>query len=268
MVTLYAWVNPLSATKLLDHTWVTSYNNRENEYSDIDAVEAAGVDYWYCWGIFHPTGSTEDYPDGMLFSTQGDEAFSKCLVEPNAKCEDSDAAKGTIFTYGVDGVCHQLANQVLYGAQSNGVAPLVSDARGYILSSALYGDYGRQHSAWTAQIAACTSESCEVATAGEDEMSDHFMNHVAKVLPGDDEALAQIADFRAQLQTHVTASLGSDEPSADDLNAANRKALQGLEEQIGAEKFLAIFGHSASEAPDLVDPDMLAASRGQSPLQA
>ena len=64
--------------------------------------------------------------------------LAKCLVAPNANSQTVAAARGTIFTYGIDGVCHQLANQVLYATGIGAVAPLtVRNARGYIASTFL-----------------------------------------------------------------------------------------------------------------------------------
>ena len=63
------------------------------------------------------------------------------------------AARGTIYVYGVDGVCHQLANQVLYA--TSGTRLTVNKARGYFFSTYLYGTYGLQHAAWASKIASC-----------------------------------------------------------------------------------------------------------------
>jgi hypothetical protein len=53
------------------------------------------------------------------------------------------AEGGTTFTYGVDGVCHQLANQALYATSIGGAAPLtVARASGYWVSTAIYGSHG------------------------------------------------------------------------------------------------------------------------------
>src|SRR5207302_105606 len=66
------------------------------------------------------------------------------------------AARGTVFRYGSDGVCHQLANQTLFATGRGGSPPLmVRHARGYPTSSFLYGDYGLQTSAWQRRIARC-----------------------------------------------------------------------------------------------------------------
>jgi hypothetical protein len=110
--TLFAWVVPAFTTgSTVDHIWVTTYDNRTNPYANDQQVAAAGEFYWYCWGSFHATGGTPVNPSGFLGTQVGDLAIAQCLVLPNADSQRVAAARGTIFTYGIDGVCHQLANQ-------------------------------------------------------------------------------------------------------------------------------------------------------------
>jgi hypothetical protein len=104
----------------VDHTWVTSYDNRTQNFADIAAVIAANQDCWFCWGDYHAKGGTPSNPRGFLGSESGDLNVARCLVQPNADCSSTYAARGTIFTYGVDGVCHQFANQVLYSTRAGG----------------------------------------------------------------------------------------------------------------------------------------------------
>lgn len=149
MTTLYAWVHPLSIDKDLDHTWVTDYAPPPI-YESIGAVEAAGKNYWYCWGIYHPEGQ-DDNPYGAIGNSPGNLPMSLCICDSN-----DSSAYGTIFYYGWDGVCHQLANQVLYST----VGPLtVKLARGYWISSHLWGTYGSNVNAWLAKIASCSQET-------------------------------------------------------------------------------------------------------------
>lgn len=54
MTTLFAWATPAWFNNaVLDHTWVTTYDNRIKPYPDIAAVVAADEEYWLCWGSFH-----------------------------------------------------------------------------------------------------------------------------------------------------------------------------------------------------------------------
>ena len=89
---LYAWAAPAFSTgSPVDHTWVTTYDNRVKVYSSDQQVAAAGECYWYCWGSFHPTGGTPENSAGFLGQQNGDSVLAKCLVAPNA---DLDRGRG------------------------------------------------------------------------------------------------------------------------------------------------------------------------------
>lgn len=77
---------------------------------------------WGCWG--GKTGGTA-FNSGNGSTTRAD-----CIAQPNERAG--------ITCYLVNGVCHQAANRILLPA---GI--LVSAARGYSVSSALFGPYGR-----------------------------------------------------------------------------------------------------------------------------
>ncbi len=133
---LYAWAVPMIGPGAhWDHTWVTSYDNRAHPYRDTAAVELAGQDYWYCWGGFYQRGGTPSLANGLVGLQAGEYDAARCLAGSNVDCSVNFAARGTIFAYGVDGICHQLANQVLYATALDGAEPLtVSQANGYWVS--------------------------------------------------------------------------------------------------------------------------------------
>lgn len=81
-----------------------------------------GAKGWACWG--GKTGGT------MLTSNYGSTERADLIAEPNERAR--------ITCYLVNGVCHQAANRVLLPAQM-----LVLGARGYAVSSAIFGPYGR-----------------------------------------------------------------------------------------------------------------------------
>ena len=142
--TLYAWANALSSAPMLDHTWVTDYPFTNNEYPTIGDIPS-GANYWYCWGIYHPSGDggIQHNPNGAIGSADGDLAVATALVEPNTAPETSGVTdqpqNGAITFYGVDGVCHNVANQTLYATGTSSTEPIrVQDARGYDLSSFFY----------------------------------------------------------------------------------------------------------------------------------
>jgi hypothetical protein len=263
-IPLYAWVTPaFSSGSPVDHTWVTTYDNRVTAYPNDPAVAGAGESYWYCWGSFHPTGGTPPHPDGFLARQPGDLAFAQCLVLANADSATTPPARGTIFTYGVDGVCHQLANQVLYATEAGGAAPLaVVGARGYIASSFIYGTYGLQHAAWAAKIASCRGGQQPVSatfTLGGTAVSglpDDFEARARAVLGADDpKALNDLLALRAE--THrfsAQAAPGFAPPPAEALNLRNQHLLDQAALLLGPDRFRQIFGFSPEERIDLVDP--------------
>lgn len=142
---LYACVAPAFATgSPLDHTWVTDYDPRSIRFPDLTAVVAAGRHFWFCRGDYRPAPKTV-----LLAAVSGHKA-STCLVKPNATHKESVGASGTVRWYGIDGVCHQVANQVLYTTgMARGANPVsVEGARGYGVSSAVFNTYGRRKREW------------------------------------------------------------------------------------------------------------------------
>jgi len=277
LTTLYAWTVPaFTAGSPVDHTWVTTYDNRVNAYPTDAQVASAGQFYWYCWGSFHPKGGTPTIPDGFLGSQGGDPVLAQCLVQANADSRTTSAARGTIFVYGVDGVCHQLANQVLYATGAGGAAPLtVSLARGYMASTFIYGTYGLQHTAWTNKIATCSGARLTPPTDVRDAMMtggtggpsgpDDFEARAREVLGADDPKLLDLLRLRSDVhQFAARAWPGTGQPSADALNARNQHLLDEAARLLGPEKFKEIFGVSPGEKVDLVDPE-ISDSAGQIP---
>lgn len=120
---------------------MTSYDIRLSPYANVGQVLNANECYWFCRGDFW---STPRVPEPLVYGIPTSGAAA-CLVVPNNRNES-----GTVLVYAIDGVCHQVANQVLYVTANIPVGrPLtVSKARGYTLSSLLYGTYGRREQEW------------------------------------------------------------------------------------------------------------------------
>ena len=241
---LYAWARPLQIDPRLDHTWVTDYQPA-SQYADLKAVEKANKNYWFCWGDFH-TNTYRAIGDG------GAEArLTKCLVSPN----DPDA-HGTIFRYAIDGVCHQLANQVLYSTPTQLV---VSKARGYGISSFLYGPYGLKHTEWVAKIHACT-----ISEAGTMDKFDQIVTQALgkRATPDAVDALKNLRDeFQRSVQdlgqqSFVTRAEGG----ATDINDKISHFTQEAHKILGDEGFKAVFETEFADDLKLIDPKMLAAS--------
>ena len=271
---LYAWAVPAFEDDFpVDHTWVTTYDNRSHPYPSVAAVEAAVECAWYCWGDFHPRGGTPGNPDGAVGAQVGNLDLARCFAQPNADCAASFAARGTIFTYGVDGVCHQLANQVLYATGVGGARPLTAAAaRGYRLSSAIYGTYGLQSAAWRNKIAACAA-AMAARPANADDVAhaapprpgaamtsvppDEFEQRVAEVLGPDRLRLAaQLLNLRARFHTAAAAEAHAMRaPTADELNERNQRFFDDAAKILSASDYERIFGVEPGRKVKLVRPD-------------
>lgn len=259
--TLYAWVHPLAIDPWLDHTWVTNYEPPPvyNEPSDLPS----GALYWYCWGEYHPEGEGGTGPNepGGIGYADGDVTVSSCICAPN-----DTSAHGSIFYYGIDGVCHQLANQVLFST----TGPLtVKNARGYWISSLLYGTYGLNTSDWIALVTKCAG-AAQSPPGGEGVMPDDFDDHITEVLGADfDEAKrARLRELRESFQTDVQASKSQlSDVTAPDLSAQlNRLVNEHLAQAVeilGQDDYEKLFGTEAGRSVTLVDPAMVALSLEQ-----
>ncbi|MFT0875277.1 hypothetical protein LRC39_14525 [Rhodopseudomonas sp. P1] len=276
-VNLYAWAAPAwSSESPVDHTWVTSYDNQVHPYSTIADVVVAGQSFWYCWGSFHPQGGTPINPTGALGQQSGNLKLAQCLVQPNADSNTTAAARGTIYTYGVDGVCHQLANQVLYATANGSVPPLtVSKARGYPLSSFIYGTYGLQHTAWAAKVASCSGAQLvarlarpgglTVVAGGEGIAVDEFERRATEVLATEPAKLASLLRLRGEVQRFAAQPWpGTGQPSAEALNARNQHLIDEAAKLLGPEHFRKLFGVEPGAKVTLVDP-RTAATAGEIP---
>ena len=175
--TLYAWANPLSFAPFFDHTWVTDYSFTNNEYPTIGDIPD-GANYWYCWGIYHPSGSggVNHNPNGAIGQAASDQTMATSLVTsntppPSQPGEPDQPQDGSITFYAVDGVCHNVANQVLYATGTSDTEPIrVKEARGYDVSSFLYTNYGLNTTGWNALK---SSYAPDVKEPGDD-FSDWF----------------------------------------------------------------------------------------------
>jgi hypothetical protein len=258
--TLYAWSVPAFVSgSPVDHTWVTTFDNQQNNYPNVAAVVAAGQNYWFCWGSYHARGGTPGNPSGALGHKNGNLALAKCLVSSNADSRNVPAARGTIFVYGVDGVCHQLANQVLYA--TSGTRLTVRKARGYFASTFLYGTYGLQHAAWAGKVHSCAGASAPasaVAGGGVTRMQDlpsDFDDHAREMLVDDPELLARLLALKGEAQSFTAQKMpGFLPPSAELLNARNQHLLDQAALLLGPERFERVFGFPPTEKINLVDP--------------
>jgi len=262
---LFAWATPINmpGAARWDHTWTTTYDNRVTVYDDIQAVSDANESYWYAWGDFHARGGTPENNTGYLGSQRADLVNSKCIAAANADCRDVPAARGTIFIFGVDGVCHQLTNQILFSSGTTGSPPLtVANAGGYWASSFLYGPYGMNQDDWVAKKAGCSIQSSPKVASGASQSAppavDDFEARARTVLKGQDQKLKSLLELRAEMQSFISRTRDiSTNLSAESLNARNQERLDEAARLLGPDAFKQIFGYPPEERIYLVDPSMM-----------
>lgn len=142
-ITLHSWAHPLEIAPFLDHTWVTNF-------PEPNSANPPPEHYWYCWGIVHTEAREE------LSSGHADEALATSIqpsntpaLEPGEPNYAPSNTSGSIVYYGLDGVCHQTANQVLASTGSSEMEPVrVHGAHGYPLSTFLFSTYGLNSEGW------------------------------------------------------------------------------------------------------------------------
>jgi hypothetical protein len=264
MTILYAWATDAWFDgNVVDHTWVTTYDNRLTPYCPIGDVVAHGESYWYCWGDFHVHGHDPHGGPGALGSAAGDRAIATCIAQPNVETKSHKPAQGTIFRYGRDGVCHQLANQVLYATRRPGIAPLTVDkARGYWLSSFLYGTYGVDDAAWRAKLASCSVAGAAMTAIDErGNQADQFEQRARRLLAGDERTLAALLELRqANLRQNLAPDVGQP-VTAEALDARNNRFFEEAARLLGEERYRALFEVPAGQPVRLVDPKQLGEDR-------
>ena len=264
---LYAWVAPVTLSSALlrrrrtaslvaaDHTWVTDYDNRVVPYPDIGAVKAAGRALWFCWGSFYRSGGTPEIPSGFVTESGADIALARCLVTENSPCSTNQGAEGTVYKYGKDGVCHQLANQVLFAASRfSGRQMTVSGVKGYIFSVARYGTYGRREAEFRRKIGSCGASAVNSTPAkrltmdapSASHLPDEFADRIQAIIGARDPRLAErLLALRQRLQRD-----DDEAPENEDIEAVDDRGdrfLSAAQELLGDRLFAEVFGLEAGQ---------------------
>jgi hypothetical protein len=256
---LYAWVTPAFIPKgsPVDHTWVTSYDSRLHCYRSIAAVKGAGENYWFCWGSFHTRGRRAD----PIITWTSSSGAATCLVGPN-----NAKYRGTVHWYGIDGVCHQVSNQILYvtTTPAGGKPLIVSGARGYTLSSALFGTYGRRVAEWDDVRFACGV--APISIRGRRGMISLLSRRMANILnlPVSAPRVMRLEQSRRELLAELDdigfALPALDETVARRVDRMNRKinlflqlARQSFDDD---NSFMRMFGIPGGEEIFLIDPEL------------
>ena len=94
---LYAWAVPVPALPFLDHTWVTSYDNRLTPYPDDQQVAAAGALYWVLLGRLSSLGRNPKPSHRVLRPAVG--RSRACPVSCASKRGLSHYARGTRYHF-------------------------------------------------------------------------------------------------------------------------------------------------------------------------
>jgi hypothetical protein len=266
MATLYAWANPLAAWHGADHTWVTDYPS--------PFKCPPGANYWYCWGACHPAGpGTTARPLG---SAQGNIAFAQCICQPN-----NANAHGGINLYGIEGVCHQLANRVLYATSSYGTPLTVKGAHKYWLSHFLFGTYGTTHTDWANRKKKCQPVTMKSMSTGggpgggaggpgggddpDSLLFEQMVRSSAPTAAEGESSLAALEDLRTQLLAEkapldeaVRSGAISGEEFANRVNELVSSYLPRIAESIGSNSAARIFEVSPEESVQVLDPKVAA----------
>jgi len=267
--TLYAWAHPLSAWRSADHTWVTTF--------PAPAACPPPKDYWYCWGICYSTGSGTGAR--LLRSGPGVLGVASCICAPN-----DHKAHGGITFYGIEGVCHQLANRVLYASTPK---QTVAGAHLYGLSVFVFGPYGTTTADWARRRQRCGAGPQGTAGGGgggtmaavDDEADDQqaFFQMLREQMGSEatPETLAQVEQIRAsllaekaRLDEDVQAGRLSGEEFARRVNDLVSSYLPRLAEVIGLEGMREVIGAQPGESVQLLDPAMAAICNYRQPAKS
>lgn len=261
---LFAWANPVAgAGKLADHTWVTSF-------PEPFACVLGGPPhhYWYCWGDCHPAGPGTTAR--ALGNASGALAVARCIGEPDRKDNRpfSPTVAGINF-YGVDGVCHQVANRILFATSGPGTDPLtVHGAHGYEVSVFAFGSYGGSESEWAQRLGQCGGSRSAPLKKGRDDLARLIGERVGAA--GAESLTAPVREQRmllskgcASLERDIKAGRVSGVQFASAMNDAINERLLALAKELGPEAYQAVFRAFPEERVDVVDPRIAEAAYAQ-----
>ena len=152
---LFAWSVPIVAEdndKLnnFEHTWVTNFQEevdpgfRPNPNSPVVMPPKS---FWYCWGQgYAKAAKLISQAEGNLSAANGISPANAIPYKDGVLYSNNS---GSIEFYGLDGVCHHVANQVLFATGTAAKEPVrVGQANGYAVSSFFYGTYGLNEDKW------------------------------------------------------------------------------------------------------------------------
>jgi hypothetical protein len=179
------------------------------------------------------------------------------------------AARGTIFTYGADGVCHQLANQVLWASKDSTGAPLTTaGSNGYKASVFFYRMYGRQKEAWKDKKTNCSSDPGAPSPPGNqmtDNDDDDFDKDARRILPparfAELKALRERFGAELELSAKAKINLTPGEQAAAEINVAINIYLHEVAKLLSKSEFESLFGFPPEQPIELLDRKMVGSDK-------
>ncbi len=205
----------------------------------------------------------QDNPAARLLHTgQADIRLATCISTP----EDKDDHAGITSWYARYGVCHQVANRILFSTATEDKPPLlVEGAHGFWLSHLLYGNYGGKEGNWEEVQA-----QCGVVRIISNPMDLSPLDGMLRETLGDDysddmlEALRviqqQMLKQKAEMEASVEAGRMSVEEFAIAINQMLTDYVPRLAEIIGVDYSRMVFGVKPGEEVYLVDVSIAAQS--------
>ena len=247
----HVWARPLHFVRLpfryADHTWITTYAG------PYPTRPAPPPDFWYCWGDAHE--AKQEQGVRLLACVPIDLRLASCLAQPNIPAEHGG------IMYGIDGVCHQMANRILFAARG---LPTVSDAQGYEKSYYFYDTYGTNYDEWELRKERCglrprpPSGERRRSTLS-DRIHNLFRSRLGPAFPEDyisrvEELDEELSRERSTLDDAVRRGQIHGAQYADQLNSLFAEHLRRVVAVIGPEAYETVFGERPGDGYELVDP--------------
>lgn len=240
-------------------------------------------EYWYSWGSCHTTGAGTTARE--LGRAPADLGVARCICQPDVESYrfvSDDPAHGGVDFYGINGVCHQLSNRILFATAVGGADPLtVSDAHGYPVSRFVYGTYGSDTDRWTARKTRCLAlvSAAPTPAAAMMRMASTTMSLDEDLramfderFRGDysrakfEQILALRREFFARKQPLDRATFSRRLPRrqyADQINDLLNAHLERAAGILGEREYRTLFGIPPGQRIGLVDPEVAARSEPQ-----
>lgn len=193
--------------------------------------------YWYCAGDFCDVDEAGVYQH----IDEADIDFARCLVSPNIKDDDPRRPKLVIQgEYGVNYVCHNIANRVLFSTNSKqtlGDIEIPKTGYSAVVKSAL-GVYGQNKVEWERRKATCkygsySEESGRLHHSPDEGMAEERESEIDKIhlaACGGDQAKAEnlsyaLKDIDDRFYLSTNEAIEEYGNGRTDFKAFNRKML-------------------------------------------